>query len=305
MNRLARSAAVLLAVPILGMITIDIDQARAQLDIAIGDLTKDECARMCSGLVNPTACRHAYYVGATRTCHLTDQDEQQLNFRPGLEIWSLNRHRWLTPGDVTSAGGFEDGVDRPGSDIKPGFDVASASDCRAACASTPGCKSFTYVHPGIQAASARCWLKHSIPPSRDNACCISGVMAAGPAGGSAPAPGSASVVGSATAQSGLHPCIDPKAVVSRRIDICGFSGCATYAEKSNFVCKAGGYFLIDSLNVVPVKCNADYSDCSPEDYVLEGQSSKVDSRGRTWIEGYERNTKTGQAGSQFSFSEVP
>jgi hypothetical protein len=103
----------------------------------------------------------------------------------------------------------------------------------------------------------------------------------------------------------VHPCVDAKAVISRRIDICGFSGCARYAQKSNYVCKVGGYFLIDSFNVVPVKCNADYSDCSPEDYVLEGKSTKVDSRGRTWIEGYERNTKTGQVGSHFSFSEVP
>jgi hypothetical protein len=291
----------LLAGPILGLATIGVDQARAQLDIAIGDMTRDECARMCSGLVNPVGCRHAYYAEATRTCHLTDQGEQQLNFRPGLEIWSLNLHKWLAPGDViSSAGGFEDGVDRPGSDIKPGFDVTSASECQAACASTPGCQSFTYVHPGVQAASARCWLKNSVPASRKSGCCISGVMAVAPAAGSAAAtaPGTAQ-------QGGLHPCIDPRAVISRRIDFCGFSGCATYAEKSNFVCKGGGYFRIDGLNVVPIKCNADYSDCAPEEYVLEGQSSRVDSRGRTWIEGYERNTKTGQTGSQFSFSEVP
>jgi hypothetical protein len=296
MTRLKQSIhAVAAIVALLAGATFDVGQAHAELDIAIGNLTKDECARMCSGLVNPTECRHAYYVATTRMCHLTDDGEQDLNFRPGLEIWSLSLHKWLNPSDLTGGagpvGGLEDGKNRPGSDIKPGFDVATAAECQAACASTPGCKSFTYVHPGIQAPSAKCWLKSAVPNAVADSCCISGVMAA-----ASPA---------SPQQSGVHPCVDPKAVISRRIEICGFSGCATYAEKSSFVCKEGGYFRIDSLNVVPVKCNTDYSDCSPEDYVLEGQSTKVDSRGRTWVEGYERNTKTGQVGSHFSFSEVP
>ena len=47
--------------------------------------------------------------------------------------------------------------------------------CQAACAKDARCKAFTYVKPGYQGSAARCWLKHSVPETRPNPCCVSGV----------------------------------------------------------------------------------------------------------------------------------
>lgn len=49
--------------------------------------------------------------------------------------------------------------------------------CRAACDDDAKCKAFTYVKPGLQGKTARCWLKGPVvPPARLNeGCCVSGV----------------------------------------------------------------------------------------------------------------------------------
>jgi len=78
-----------------------------------------------------------------------------------------------TPGSYGA--GLEPNVDRPGSDYR-NFDLPypRAEDCRDACLSDPGCAAFTYVNPGVQGPSARCWLKNSVPASRYSDCCVSG-----------------------------------------------------------------------------------------------------------------------------------
>ena len=72
--------------------------------------------------------------------------------------------------------GQEAGVDRPGKDYK-NFDLQSADPelCKKACQDDPNCKAYTYVKPGVQGASARCWLKSDVPAAAANECCISGV----------------------------------------------------------------------------------------------------------------------------------
>jgi FKBP-type peptidyl-prolyl cis-trans isomerase len=47
--------------------------------------------------------------------------------------------------------------------------------CRSACNREERCQSWTYVKPGIQASSARCWLKHDVARASPNNCCVSGV----------------------------------------------------------------------------------------------------------------------------------
>jgi len=47
--------------------------------------------------------------------------------------------------------------------------------CRDACWNEPACRAFTYVRPGVQGPTARCWLKNGVPPARLNDCCLSGV----------------------------------------------------------------------------------------------------------------------------------
>ena len=71
---------------------------------------------------------------------------------------------------------FELDTDRTGSDYKS-FDLEEADPalCMNACRKEEKCKAYTYVKPGIQGASARCWLKYSVPSPNKNSCCISGV----------------------------------------------------------------------------------------------------------------------------------
>jgi hypothetical protein len=71
----------------------------------------------------------------------------------------------------------EIGIDRPGNDLRPGFDLLRADPglCRSACLDDPDCKAYTYVLPGYQGPEARCWLKSAIPAAVKNDCCISGV----------------------------------------------------------------------------------------------------------------------------------
>ena len=81
-------------------------------------------------------------------------------------------------------------LDRPGLDFQ-NFEVAGTDPepCRAACANNPTCRAFTFVKPGFQGPSARCYLKSGVPPSAARNCCISGVKAgAAPSRGGPSAP---------------------------------------------------------------------------------------------------------------------
>jgi hypothetical protein len=71
---------------------------------------------------------------------------------------------------------MEGNTDRPGLDYRS-FDLPAADPklCQDACAGEANCKAFTYVRPGVQGPSARCWLKSSVPNPVSNNCCVSGV----------------------------------------------------------------------------------------------------------------------------------
>jgi len=70
---------------------------------------------------------------------------------------------------------MENNIDRPGMDYS-NFDLPSANPslCEKACDDDPSCRAFTYVRPGYQGTSARCWLKSGVPDAVPNSCCISG-----------------------------------------------------------------------------------------------------------------------------------
>lgn len=74
------------------------------------------------------------------------------------------------------SGGFEYNTDRPGRDYRD-IDLSrpDPSLCRDLCAGDPQCKAYTYVKPGVQGSSARCWLKSSVPDAVRSDCCVSGV----------------------------------------------------------------------------------------------------------------------------------
>ena len=69
---------------------------------------------------------------------------------------------------------FEKNIDRPGRDYSHA-PSRGASDCSFACQAENRCRAWTYVRPGIQGPSGRCWLKSAVPGAVRNSCCTSGV----------------------------------------------------------------------------------------------------------------------------------
>ena len=67
----------------------------------------------------------------------------------------------------------------PGMDYRsfelPGADPAA---CQKACEDEAQCRAWTYVRPGVQGPSARCWLKSDVPPTVKDDCCVSGTKGA-------------------------------------------------------------------------------------------------------------------------------
>lgn len=80
------------------------------------------------------------------------------------------------PAGPAAFGPLEVDQDRMGLDYAS-FNLPSPDPllCQAACGKEERCKAFTYVKPGIQGSSARCWLKHAVPQIKHDACCVSGV----------------------------------------------------------------------------------------------------------------------------------
>jgi hypothetical protein len=70
----------------------------------------------------------------------------------------------------------EEDTNRLGSDYST-FELPTADPdlCAEACVKDARCKAFTYVKPGWQGASARCWLKEQVPGTSKHTCCISGL----------------------------------------------------------------------------------------------------------------------------------
>jgi len=86
-----------------------------------------------------------------------------------------------TPGPAyPSPTGLEWNINRPGADYRS-FDLVTPSPdaCQSACMNEPQCAAFTYVNPGIQGPSARCWLKGGAPQPLADSCCVSGIKYAG------------------------------------------------------------------------------------------------------------------------------
>ena len=78
---------------------------------------------------------------------------------------------------------MEPGVNRPGGDYRS-FESAQPwpENCQKACANESQCRAWTYVKPGVQAQKAMCWLKSSVPPAKNDSCCVSGVKGAAAVG---------------------------------------------------------------------------------------------------------------------------
>src|SRR5436305_373034 len=73
---------------------------------------------------------------------------------------SASGRRITPPPPGPRSAGLEFGTDRPGGDYRS-FDLPQPRPdlCRDGCMGEPECVAFTYVNPGVQGPSARCWLK--------------------------------------------------------------------------------------------------------------------------------------------------
>lgn len=65
-----------------------------------------------------------------------------------------------------------DGTNLPGRDYA-NFEAPSAFVCRNTCGGESRCQAYTWVKPGIQGRSGRCWLKDAEPAIVKDACCNS------------------------------------------------------------------------------------------------------------------------------------
>ncbi len=71
---------------------------------------------------------------------------------------------------------FELNTDRPGENFR-NFTLQDVepSSCAQACVDETSCRAWTYVKPGVQGASAHCWLKTQVTAATTSDCCVSGV----------------------------------------------------------------------------------------------------------------------------------
>ena len=76
---------------------------------------------------------------------------------------------------ATAADTYQPNIDRPGSDYTS-FNLVgnNPADCQNACVRDSRCRAWTFVKPGVQGPTARCWLKSAIPAPVANGCCVSG-----------------------------------------------------------------------------------------------------------------------------------
>ncbi len=102
---------------------------------------------------------------------------------PVIKVWIYGGSKTLTlvfrytVEQASNGGGMrlEYDTDRPGQDYK-NFNLSEARPelCQAGCSADSNCRAFTYVKPGVQGPSARCWLKSGVPQATGSSCCVSG-----------------------------------------------------------------------------------------------------------------------------------
>ncbi|WP_456324772.1 PAN domain-containing protein [Desulfonauticus submarinus] len=82
--------------------------------------------------------------------------------------------------NIANAAGYEYNVDRPGYDYK-NFNLTENNPalCKDACDKDSRCKAWTFVKPGYQGSSPRCWLKYKVSNPVSNKFTISGVKNSG------------------------------------------------------------------------------------------------------------------------------
>jgi hypothetical protein len=144
-------------------------------------------SRFLAGAINTfgiTPCRTACQADmevATKACKAgrtppAPRAQPALSTPPRPSVKPTSPPSAAAPAASGRFGPMEQGIDRRGQDYHS-FNLSRADPmlCQEACAKDARCKAYTYVKPGVQGATARCWLKHSVPNGLRDACCVSGV----------------------------------------------------------------------------------------------------------------------------------
>jgi len=93
-----------------------------------------------------------------------------LTFATSLSNHAMAQSRFFT---------FERNTDRPGLDFS-NTPSQGATECSFACQLENQCRAWTFVRPGVQGPSGRCFLKNAVPQARRDRCCTSGFRTAHP-----------------------------------------------------------------------------------------------------------------------------
>jgi len=118
-------------------------------------------------------------IGSRGSWRRPDSGTRQRTAKGMCAAWLVAVMAWAL-GAPAPAFALEQGINRPGGDFH-GFDLPQPwpEKCRNACNADPRCKSWTYVKPGVQSQSAKCWLKGTIPQPVRDPNCVSGVKGEG------------------------------------------------------------------------------------------------------------------------------
>lgn len=124
---------------------------------------------------------------------------------------------------------MESDTDRAGMDYNgSNLSAADPNLCKQLCGNDSRCKAYTYVKPGVQGPTARCYLKSPVPNPARNTCCVSGVKTATatvppppPPAYVAPAPAIARAVAPAASRATAQPIL-PVATATLMLNVSKF-----------------------------------------------------------------------------------
>lgn len=71
------------------------------------------------------------------------------------------------------------GFDRPGGDYASSpVRTGDPAVCAARCERDSRCRAWSFSYPNTAAREATCWLKNKVVPTKEDACCVSGIRGA-------------------------------------------------------------------------------------------------------------------------------
>jgi hypothetical protein len=117
-------------------------------------------------------------VGTGNPRHVCPPGEAAVGFntRSGQHVNALGLICARTPALGKALRRVHDNLDLPGNDLTS-LILTSMNNCEINCNRNKACVAWTWVKPGFQGPSGRCYLKSAVPKQFTNRCCTSGFKA--------------------------------------------------------------------------------------------------------------------------------